>query len=34
MIVFCSLFFVFVSLAEHCNLENFSGSWRVTDVDF
>jgi hypothetical protein len=27
-------FFVFVSPAERCSLENFSGSWRVIATDF
>jgi hypothetical protein len=26
--------FVFVSPAEHCRLENFSGPWHVIVVDF
>jgi hypothetical protein len=29
-----TFFFVFVSPAEHCSLENFNGSWRVIDADF
>jgi hypothetical protein len=35
MIILCSLFlFRFDSPAEHCSLENFSGSWCVNVADF
>jgi hypothetical protein len=29
-----TFFFVFASSVEHCNLENFSGSWHVIVADF
>jgi hypothetical protein len=27
-------FFMFISPIEHCNLENFSGSWHEVAADF